>query len=138
MSLIRQLGLEDRVSFLGDVANPLPYMKAASALALSSIVEALPTVLIEALALGLPIVATDCPTGPREILRDGAYGKLVSVGDSTNLAEALIHGFQVARRPEAPKEALHLFQFDCVIEQYLNLMDITRTEVATLAILSIT
>jgi glycosyltransferase involved in cell wall biosynthesis len=81
----------------GDVPNPLPYMKWAAVLALSSVMEALPTVLIEALAVGLPIVATDCPTGPREILCDGTYGTLVPVGDGAALAEALMRVLQWPR-----------------------------------------
>src|ERR1035438_8180676 len=104
VALVRQLYLESCVSFLGDVPNPLPYMKRAAALALSSVEEALPTVLIESLAVGLPVVATDCPSGPREILRDGAYGTLVPVGDSAALAEALLRVLQRPLRPAIRSE----------------------------------
>src|SRR5579862_1413243 len=124
--LVQQLHLESCVSFLGEVANPLPYMKAAAVLALSSIVEALPTVLIEALAVGLPIVATDCPTGPREILCDGAYGNLVPVGDYAALAEALLQVLGQYQRPQVPKEALARFQHDQVITQYLTILGLNR------------
>lgn len=126
-ALAQQLNIDSSVSFLGNVSNPLPYMKRAKLLASSSAWEALPTVLIEALAMGLPIVATDCPTGPREILCGGAYGKLVPVGDSAALAESLIHGLQTIDRPAVPEEALDRFQFDHVIEQYLQRMDITAS-----------
>ncbi len=122
--LTKDLGLETSVSFLGNVANPLPYMKRAKVLALSSVVEALPTVLIEALAVNLPIVATDCPTGPSEILCDGAYGKLVPVGDSERMAESLLATLRTANAPVIPRQALERFQHDHVIEQYLAVMGV--------------
>jgi glycosyltransferase involved in cell wall biosynthesis len=124
VALVRQLDLESCVSFLGDVPNPLPYMKRAAALALSSVEEALPTVLIESLAVGLPVVATDCPSGPREILRDGAYGTLVPVGDSAALAEALLRVLQHPRRPSIPDEALAPFRHDHVIGKYLAILGV--------------
>ena len=120
----RELQIADAVSLLGDVPNPLPYMKRAQVLALSSVAEALPTVLIEALAVNLPIVATDCPTGPREVLEDGKYGMLVPVGDSELMAEALDAVLRSSPRPEVPPEALERFQHDHVIAQYLELMGI--------------
>lgn len=122
--LTQELGLQTSVSFLGNVANPLPYMKRAKVLALSSVVEALPTVLIEALAMNLPIVATDCPTGPREILCDGAYGVLVPVGDSERVAESIL---EVLRAPSArviPEQVLERFQQEKVIEQYLAVIGV--------------
>ena len=105
-ALTQELLLETSVIFLGNVANPLPYMKRAKVLALSSVVEALPTVLIEALAMNLPIVATDCPTGPREILCDGAYGTLVPVGDGERLAEALLDLLRAPSVPVIPEKVL--------------------------------
>jgi glycosyltransferase involved in cell wall biosynthesis len=122
VALAHQLGINSCVSFLGEVANPLPYMKKAAVLALSSIVEALPTVLIEALAVGLPIVATDCPTGPREILCDGAYGDLVPVSDSAALAAALLRVLGRSQRNPVPEEALVRFQHDHVIGKYLAIL----------------
>jgi glycosyltransferase involved in cell wall biosynthesis len=122
LTLARELNVESAVRFLGSVSNPLPYMKRAAVLALSSVVEALPTVLIEALAVGLPIVATDCPTGPREILCDGAFGSLVPVGDSQRLAETLIRMLKYQRRTVVPEEALARFRQDRVIGEYLQLM----------------
>lgn len=88
-SLIQELGLGAHVSMPGFVSNPYPYMARAAALVLSSLYEALSTVLIEALALGTPVVATDCPYGPAEILEEGKWGKLVAVGDESGLAKAM-------------------------------------------------
>ncbi|MDX2064824.1 MAG: glycosyltransferase, partial [Fimbriimonadaceae bacterium] len=86
---IEALGLRDRVSLPGFVANPVAELAAADLFVLSSIWEGLPTALIEALAAGVPCVSTDCESGPREILRDGAYGQLVPVGDEAALAAAI-------------------------------------------------
>jgi glycosyltransferase involved in cell wall biosynthesis len=94
-ALIRKHGLQDRVQLPGFVTNPYAWMKRARVLALSSRWEGLPTVLLEAMALDTPIVSTDCPSGPRELLADGAFGALVPPGDPAKLAEALdaaLHG----------------------------------------------
>lgn len=121
------LGLTEHVMFAGNVSNPLPFMRRAAVLVMSSIFEALPTVLIEALAVNTPIVAADCQVGPREILCDGKYGSLVPVGDTAGLAGALIRVLQSQNRPVVPKEALERFQHDRVICQYLKLMDVTAS-----------
>ena len=87
--LAAELGIEDAVSFPGFVDNPYGYMAGADVLAMSSIHEGLPTVLIEALACGCPVVSTDCPSGPAEILEGGEYGPLVEVDDDEGLATAI-------------------------------------------------
>jgi len=88
-ALLRRLDLEDRVSMPGWVDNPYAFMARASLFALSSRMEGLPTVLIEALACGCPCVSTDCPSGPAEILEGGRIGCLVPVADVEALAEAM-------------------------------------------------
>lgn len=88
-NLVKDLKLADRVLFLGFVSNPYPYIKTASLFVHSSKFEGLPTVLIEALILNKVMVATDCPTGPREILNNGKNGILVQVGDTAGLAKAM-------------------------------------------------
>lgn len=89
-SLANALGVRERVVFAGFKPNPLPYVRNARMLALSSKFEGLPTALIEALILGQLIVASDCPTGPREILDHGKAGLLVPVGDPQAFAEAML------------------------------------------------
>ena len=86
---IQQLNLKDYVSMPGFVRNPMDYMNHASVFVLSSSREALPTVLIEALASGCPVVSTDCPNGPREILENGKYGKLVPPDAPERLSQAI-------------------------------------------------
>lgn len=88
---VRASGLSDSIQYLGEVANPFPLYAQADLFCLPSRSEGLPNVLIEALGLGLPVLATDCPSGPREILADGTYGRLVPVQDPVALADAMEH-----------------------------------------------
>ncbi len=85
----RRLGLEDRVRLVGFDANPYRWLAASHLFALTSDMEGLPNALIEAQGLGLAAVATDCPTGPREIVDDGETGLLVAPGDALALADAM-------------------------------------------------
>ena len=84
-----ELDIQDDVTFLGFTPNPYPWIKHAKMIAHSAKMEGLPTAMIESLVLGKLIVATDCPTGPREILDDGKAGLLVPVGDAQAMAEAI-------------------------------------------------
>ena len=88
-NLARDLGIQQRVHFAGHQDNPHPIVADASLLVLCSKYEGMPMVLLEALAIGKAIVATDCPTGPREILDGGKAGALVPVGDVSALAKAM-------------------------------------------------
>jgi glycosyltransferase involved in cell wall biosynthesis len=85
-----ELDLQADVVLPGFTDNPYSWMSRASALVLSSRFEGLPNALIEALACGCPVVATDCPSGPREIVAGGEYGQLVPPGDHQALAEAML------------------------------------------------
>jgi glycosyltransferase involved in cell wall biosynthesis len=87
--LVQQLGVADAVSLPGFVSNPFPAMAKARVFVLSSAFEGLPGVLIQALACGTTVVATDCDSGPREVLQGGRFGRLVPVGDVDALADAI-------------------------------------------------
>jgi glycosyltransferase involved in cell wall biosynthesis len=89
-ALALQLGVADDLNLPGFVENPYPYMRGASALALSSSWEGFGNVLVEALACGTPVVATNCPSGPAEILQDGRYGPLVPMEDEAALAAGIL------------------------------------------------
>src|SRR5690606_7014711 len=78
--LVAELGLKPHVSLPGFVKNPYAYMARAAVFVLSSRWEGFPNVLVEAMAVGVPVVATDCMAGPAEILENGRYGQLVPVG----------------------------------------------------------
>lgn len=83
------LKIADRVGFCGFQSHPAPYYREADLFVLPSLTEGFPNCLLEALALGTPVIAADCPTGPREMLQDGRLGKLVPPGDVDALASAL-------------------------------------------------
>jgi glycosyltransferase involved in cell wall biosynthesis len=117
---VRRHGLEASVALPGFVDNPYACIARAAVFALSSDFEGLPTVLIESLALGTPVVSTDCPSGPREILRGGALGSLVPVGDIPALARAIV-GALTSPRFSPPAEALERFLPDVVLDQYQRL-----------------
>ncbi|ALV56182.1 MULTISPECIES: glycosyltransferase [Burkholderia] len=87
--LADELRIRDAVHFMGYCANPFPYVRAAEALVLSSRYEGFGMVLGEAMALGTPVLAADCPTGPRDMLDDGRAGLLVPVGDVDAMSAAL-------------------------------------------------
>jgi glycosyltransferase involved in cell wall biosynthesis len=119
--LIAQLQLESCVALPGFGANPYAYLSRAALFVLSSLSEALPTALIEALALGTPVIATDCKCGPREILQNGRFGTLVPVGDVAVLAEA-ISTMLVAPRPQLSPEAVYPFTLEHAMDEYCQLI----------------
>ena len=118
--LADELGVAGRAHFAGFVANPFPNFAASDAFVLSSAWEGLPTVLIEALGLAPRVVATDCPSGPREILDAGRWGPLVPVGDADALASAVAHTLAEAPRDRA--EALVRYERATATTQYLELL----------------
>ncbi len=87
---ITSLGIGQDAALVGHIADPYPFMARAAVFALSSRYEGLPNVVIEAQALGVPVVSTDCPTGPRELLMDERAGVLVPVGDAAALAAGIL------------------------------------------------
>ena len=118
---IRKLGLEQDVDLPGFVANPYPYMAHAALFVLSSRWEGLPTVLVEAMSLRIPVIATDCPSGPREILGDSQYGQLVPVDDPIALAQAIKS--LLANHVVCPlAESWKPFELDFVTDQYMNIL----------------
>jgi len=118
--LVKQLGLQNDICMPGFVDNPYKYMKHSSVFVLSSRWEGLPTVLIEALALGLPVVSTDCPSGPAEILEGGKWGRLVPVGTPEALANAILEALNDERGKGA--ERAKEFSLDRIVDQYVALI----------------
>lgn len=120
---IRNLGLTEDVSLPGYIDNPYSYMKRSSVFVLSSAWEGFGNVLVEALATGTPIVSTDCPSGPAEILVNGKYGNLVPVGDHKTLARAVLN---VLKDPPDRKLLINRandFTVDKAVEKYLDLIN---------------
>ena len=122
LSLARRLGVAEHVDFPGFVDNPYAFMARASLFVLSSRHEGLPTVLIEAMACGCPVVSTDCPYGPREILEGGKHGPLVPVGDAEALAAAMARTIDAPPRPEALRERASFFNVERAIDRYEELL----------------
>ncbi len=119
---IADAGLVASVRLAGRVDNPLKYFARAQAFALSSHVEGLPNVLVEAMLCGCTPVATDCPTGPREVLQDGRFGYLCPVGDPPALAEALAAALDRPIPPEALAEAIKPFEQRAVLDHHFSLL----------------
>lgn len=123
-SLVSKLNLDDDVAMPGFVKNPYPYIKQASAYVLSSAWEGLPTVTIEALALGTPVVATDCPSGSAEILDNGKYGTLVGVGDRQAMAKAILKVLSVNSQSVAP-DWIQQFDLETATQKYLQVLNLS-------------
>lgn len=117
----RRLGLTDVVVFTGFQPNPLAWMSRAAVVVLASHFEGLPTVLVEALACGARVVATDAPGGSREILGDGRWGMLVPVGDAAAMASALEGALAAGRLRSIPSEALMPYTEAHVAQEYERL-----------------
>ena len=122
--LAQDLGIAEDVALLGFVENPFAYLRRASAFVLSSAWEGLGNVLVEALALHVPIVSTDCEFGPAEVLDYGKYGALVPVGDSDAIAAAVL---AILRDRPAPvtSQWLNQFTLEQVTQQYLKAFGLT-------------
>ncbi len=120
---IVELDVEKHVDVPGFVENPYAYMEQADLYVLSSRWEGLPNTLIEALGAGTPVVATDCPSGPREILEDGRYGTLVPVGDPDALSEAMLEELSRSRSANFLREyARTTFSAERAASAYLSLI----------------
>lgn len=117
---IAELGLQDRVSLPGFYQDPYPWFLSADLFVLSSDWDGFGNVIVEALECGVPIVSTDCPSGPTEILEDGRYGRLVPVGDVDALAAAMIASLNEAPARESLMNRAKDFSVDRISEEYLD------------------
>lgn len=116
---VKDLGLGEHVAMLGWVKNPYAYLSKADVFVLASEFEGLPNVLIQAMAFGTPIVATDCKSGPAEILAGGRFGTLVPVRDEEALARGLLHALNMPRQLEAMAHARATYGAQRAVDAYL-------------------
>ncbi|MSP82022.1 MAG: glycosyltransferase [Alphaproteobacteria bacterium] len=119
----RELRVAEAIAFAGHVADPFPYLAAADLLVLASRSEGMPSALIEGLACGCPIVATDSPGGTAEILDGGRFGRLVAVGDWAAMAEAMAATLAEPREPRRLKERATCFDLHDVVCRYQAVVD---------------
>lgn len=122
--LSSQLCIAERVVFAGFRHDPTPFYATADLMVLSSNHEGLPTVLIEALSQGLPVVSTNCPSGPAEILKNGHLGYLVPVGDSTAMATAIDTALSVVHDRDLLRSRASDFSPESAACSYLNLFSL--------------
>ena len=120
---LQRLGLESSVSLPGFVANPYSFFSNSDLFVLSSYWEGLPTVLIEALACGTPVVSTDCPSGPKEILENGRLGQLVPVGDVKALASEIRKAFTLGHSTPSLDSIHTRFSEESCVREYRELID---------------
>lgn len=120
-ALASHLGIQDVVDFPGYVTNPFALMARSDLFVLSSLYEALPTVLLEAIVCGANVVSTDCPAGPDEILYGGKYGVLVKTGSASALAEGILEGLRNPR-PGLPEEKIAGFRSENIAMQFRRLL----------------
>jgi glycosyltransferase involved in cell wall biosynthesis len=121
-ALVRALGVAEDIELAGFVTNAYAYMARAAAFVLSSRWEGLPGVLIEALACGCPVVSTDCPSGPAEILENGRYGPLVPVGDPAALAAATLSVLAAPPARAVLQARAAAFSVETAVDRYENVL----------------
>lgn len=127
-ALAKELNLDpERFRMPGFVGNPYAYLGKSRLFAFTSVFEGMPLALIEALACGLTVVSTDCEYGPRTILRDGEYGRLVPVNDEEAFAEAAIAALNEPPRP-APPDAWAPYLLGTAVEKYERVLFPQRKE----------
>ncbi|MBW4523808.1 MAG: glycosyltransferase [Phormidium tanganyikae FI6-MK23] len=119
---IQALGLQDDVDLPGFDPNPYRYMSRVTAFVLSSRWEALPTVLIEAMACGCQLIGTRCPYGVEEILANGEFGQLAPIEDPIALSQAMKTAIDSPVPPESLRFRANDFGIDRAVDQYLDLI----------------
>lgn len=122
-ALAKSLGVAEHVDFLGFKENALPYFRESDAFVLASRYEGLGNVIVEAMRCGTPVITTDCPYGPSEIVQEGDFGVLVPVGDSDALAAAMLSDRWRRWSSEELIKSVEKFQTSSVTLQYQSLFN---------------
>jgi glycosyltransferase involved in cell wall biosynthesis len=122
LTLAQELGIADRVVFAGFHSDPTPFYATADLFVLSSDYEGFGNVIVEALACGTPVVSTNCPSGPAEILENGRFGRLVPVGDADALSNAMGAALDEPVDRDALKRRAIDFSPEIAARKYLDLL----------------
>lgn len=123
--LIESLGLKNNVLMPGNVTNPLKYFYNSDVFVLSSYAEGMPNVLVEAMMCGCTPVATDCPTGPRELLQDGRYGYLVPMRSPIAMAKAIEQALDNPIPSSILAQAVLPFEESAVIDRHFEILGLS-------------
>ena len=123
--LVHELNLNMHIDLVGYVNNPFKYYKNADVFVLSSYVEGLPNVLVEAMMCGCTPVSTDCPTGTREVIQNNKYGYLVPVKNPQLLAAGVINALENPISKDLLDEAIKPFSADNVIKSHFSSLNLT-------------
>jgi glycosyltransferase involved in cell wall biosynthesis len=121
-TLIKDLALSQDVDLPGFVPNPYAYMAHAAVFVLSSLYEGLPSVLIEAMAAGTSVVATNCKSGPLEILAQGQFGRLVPIQDVAAMTKAIAAAIDQPTPPEVLKQQALKFSLEQALAKYAEVL----------------
>ena len=124
-TLITCLGLSDLICLQGYVENPLKFFARADAFVLSSHVEGLPNVLVEAMMCGCTHVSTDCPTGPREVLQDGKFGYLVPMRDPVAMAAGIEQALDRPIPQSLLADAVRPFEEGAVLQRHFEVLGLS-------------
>ncbi|MBD1843499.1 glycosyltransferase [Cyanobacteria bacterium FACHB-63] len=127
-ALIHQLGIDACVALPGFVENPYPYMAGASVFVLSSLIEAFGNVIVESMAVGTPVVATNCGSGLTEILEAGKYGRLVAIANPNELAEGILATLRDPLNAELLKQRAKAFAIEQIVHQYVQVLDVSAQQ----------
>ncbi len=119
-AMVEDLGLQAKVSFPGFEVDPYPWFRSADLFVLSSRWEGFGNVIVEALECGLPVVSTDCPSGPAEILENGLYGMLVPTQNPNALADAIMKSLNTNHDREKLVRRAKDFSVEKIAAEYLN------------------
>lgn len=122
VAVARLEGVAGKVLLPGETMDPTPYYRSADVFALSSDYEGFGNVIVEALACGVPVVSTDCRSGPSEILAGGRYGRLVPVGDADALAHAMAEALTATPDRQALKRRAADFAPERIVDDYLKVL----------------
>lgn len=119
--LITELGLSEVVAMPGFCGNPFTWMRQSAVFVFSSAWEGFGNVLVEAMACGTPVISTDCPSGPAEILEMGKWGRLIPVGDINAMANAIMKTLNDSEHPNVESRAAE-FSIDRAVDGYLKFL----------------